>query len=61
MRRCRVLPTAFWLRGKEARGKTELIASELDKPDNYYANVHTNVCPPGVIRGQLGDHGPSNN
>ena len=27
----------------------------------YYVNVHTNLCQPGVIRGQLGDRGPSNN
>lgn len=35
-----------------------LVAAIRANPDGYYVNVHTAVCPSGVIRGQLGDHGP---
>lgn len=38
-----------------------LVAALRANPDGYYVNVHTTVCPAGVIRGQLGDHGPANN
>jgi Cu/Zn superoxide dismutase len=38
-----------------------LVAALRANPDGYYVNVHTTVCPAGVIRGQLGDHGPGNN
>jgi hypothetical protein len=38
------------------------LVSELrSNPDDYYVNVHSTVCGAGVIRGQLGDHGPGNN
>jgi hypothetical protein len=38
-----------------------LLAAMRANADGYYVNVHSTVCGPGVIRGQLGDHGPSNN
>jgi CHRD domain-containing protein len=41
-----------------------LVAAIQADPDAYYVNVHTAPpgvgCPSGVIRGQLGDHGPLN-
>lgn len=38
-----------------------LVGNIRANPQNYYVNVHTNVCPPGVVRGQLDQAGPSNN
>jgi CHRD domain len=35
-----------------------LVAALQANPQAYYVNVHTNVCPLGVIRDQLGEHGP---
>jgi hypothetical protein len=32
----------------------ELAAAILAEPANYYVNVHTTVCRPGTVRGQLG-------
>jgi CHRD domain len=38
-----------------------LLAAIRANPQNYYVNLHSTVCPPGVIRGQLDEHGPANN
>jgi hypothetical protein len=35
-----------------------LVAAMQANPQAYYVNVHTTVCAPGAIRGQLGTHGP---
>jgi Cu/Zn superoxide dismutase len=35
-----------------------LLAAIRLNPSSYYVNVHSTVCGSGVIRGQLGDHGP---
>ena len=43
--------------GLVAAGTTtepELAAAILANPENYYVNIHTDVCPTGAIRGQLG-------
>src|SRR5438067_10047444 len=34
-----------------------LLAALRANPSAFYVNVHTAVCPAGVIRGQLGQHG----
>ena len=47
--------------GRGTFSNPALVAAIRANPDNYYVNVHTGVCPPGAIRGQLGDHGPGNN
>jgi hypothetical protein len=38
-----------------------LVAMIQADPDNFYVNVHSSICMPGVIRGQLDDRGPLNN
>jgi hypothetical protein len=44
-------------RGVVAQGtltNSVLAAAILADPSSYYVNVHTTVCPGGVVRGQLG-------
>lgn len=38
-----------------------LLAAMQANPQNYYVNIHSTVCGPGVIRGQLDERGPANN
>jgi CHRD domain len=38
-----------------------LVANIQVDPNFFYVNVHSSVCPLGVIRGQLDDRGPLNN
>jgi hypothetical protein len=38
-----------------------LVSDIQASPDAFYVNVHSSVCPLGVIRGQLDDRGPLNN
>jgi hypothetical protein len=37
-----------------------ILAAIRANPQDYYVNVHSTVCGPGVIRGQLDEHGPAN-
>jgi hypothetical protein len=47
--------------GKGTFTNPALLAAIRANPQNYYVNVHSSVCGPGVIRGQLDEHGPANN
>ncbi len=50
--------------GEGSFANPALVGAIRANPQNYYFNVHTagvDGCPPGVIRGQLDQAGPSNN
>ena len=44
--------------GKGTFTNKALLDAIQANPQAYYVNVHSTVCGPGVIRGQLGEHGP---
>lgn len=46
--------------GKGTFTNPALLAAIRANPQNYYVNLHSTVCGPGVIRGQLDEHGPAN-
>ena len=46
--------------GEGAFTNPVLLAAIRANPQNYYVNVHSTMCGPGVIRGQLDEHGPAN-
>src|SRR5687767_13039179 len=43
--------------GSGSFSNAALLAAIRANPQNYYVNVHSTVCGPGVIRGQFGDTG----
>jgi hypothetical protein len=44
--------------GKGTFTNKALLDAMQANPQAYYVNVHSTVCGPGVIRGQLGERGP---
>lgn len=47
--------------GADSFANAALLGAMRANPQNYYINVHTTVCPAGVVRGQIDQAGPSNN